>query len=120
MQAMGFTGENPETTVFTQSECLTLYGDDEQLFYFYGNIVRYKDVDVRNLDFKTHDLKIGQSLGILLTKEGDLHWFVDSAWRGMVHLDDYRLNRPLWGFAGVVAQCKQVKAEICTGKTSVH
>lgn len=116
MQAMAFTGASPETTDFPQTECLSLYGNDERLIYFYGNVIRYKDVDIHSLDFKTHDLKVGQSLGILLTKGGDLHWFVDNNWRGSVHLDDYKLDKPLWGVAGVVAQCKMVKAEICTGK----
>ena len=80
----------------------------------------YKGKELCRLDFNTKNLNVGQSLGILLTRERDLHWFVDDKWRGIFHVDDYPLDRPLWGVADVCARCKQVKAETCSGELCNH
>ncbi len=59
---------------------------------------------------------MGDSLGMLLTLEKEVHWFVNDVWRGCVRVEDYPLDTPMWGVVDVCVQCKQVKAEICTGK----
>ena len=58
----------------------------------------------------------GDSLGMLLTLEKEVHWFVNDVWRGSVRVEDYPLDTPMWGVVDVWGRCKQVKAEICTGK----
>ena len=58
----------------------------------------------------------GDSLGMLLTLEKEVHWFVNDMWRGSVRVEDYPLDTPMWGVVDVWGRCKQVKAEICTGK----
>ncbi len=64
-----------------------------------------------------NDFKVGESLGILLTLEKkEVHWFVNDVWRGSARVEDYPLDTPMWGVVDVYALCKQVKAEICTGK----
>ena len=116
-QGVSLTGENPETSGLPQSEYISHYKNDEHLLYIYGNSVWYKGKKLCKLDFNTSDMNVDQSLGILLTRERDLHWFVDDKWRGMVHVDDYPLDRPLWGVTDVFARCKQVKADICSGES---
>ena len=74
------------------------------------------DKDIGELDFSTDNLTEGQSLGILLTKERDLHWFVDGQWRDVFHVNDCPLDEPMWGMVDLYNHCKQVKAEICTGE----
>ncbi len=59
---------------------------------------------------------MGDSLGMLLTLEKEVHWFMNDVWRGCVRVEDYPLDTPMWGVVDVYGQCKQVKAEICTGK----
>ena len=59
---------------------------------------------------------MGDSLGMLLTLEKEVHWFVNDVWRGCVRVEDYPLDTPMWGVVDVYGRCKQVKAEICTGK----
>ena len=68
------------------------------------------------LGFNTDALVVGDSLGMLLTLEKEVHWFVNDVWRGSVRVKDYPLDTPMWGVVDVYALCKQVKAEICTGK----
>ena len=116
-QVIGLTGENPETSELPQLSYLSLYKNDEHLLYFDGKAVKYCGKEHCKLDFSTRKLNVGQSLGILLTRERDLHWFVDDKWRGMVHVDNYPLDRPLWGVAEVWGKCRQVKAEICSGES---
>ena len=53
---------------------------------------------------------------MLLTLEKKVHWFVNDVWRRSVRVKDYPLDTPMWGAVDVCAGCKQVKAEICTGK----
>ena len=114
---MGLTGENPETSELPQSPDISQYENVEHLLYINSNIVWYKGKELCKLDFSTEDLNVGRSIGILLTRERDLHWFVNDKWRGMVHVDDYPLDRPLWGVAEVWGRCKQVKADICSGES---
>ena len=116
-QKVGLTGENPETSGLPQSHYTPDNENDEHLFLINSDSVWYKCKELCKLDFSTSDLNVGQSLGILLTREREFHWFVDNKWRGMVHVDDYPLDRPMWGVADVYARCKQVKADICSGES---
>lgn len=115
---MGFTGKNPETSKIPQSSLISDYKDDKYLLYIDGSKVIYKGKELCALHsgFYTMNLKVGQSLGIILTRERDLHWFVDNKWKGMVHVNDYPLDRPLWGVVDIWAQCKRVNTEIGSGE----
>ena len=115
-QQIGLTGEKPETSKLPQSRCVQ-QDNDEHMLCIRGNLVIYKGKILCNLDGSTENVSDGQSSGILLTRGRDLHCFVDDKWRGMVHVDDYPLDRPLWGVTEVFARCKQVKAEICSGES---
>ena len=42
---------------------------------------------------------------------------MDGQWRGVVHVDDYPPDEPMWGVVDVYGVCKQVKAEIRTGES---
>ena len=82
-----------------------------------GSTIYYNEKQICSLGFSMADLTKGQSVGVLLTKERELHWFVDGKWRGVVHVDGYPLDEPMWGVMDVCAQCKQARAEICTGES---
>ncbi len=68
------------------------------------------------LGFNTDALVVGDSLGMLLTLEKEVHWLVNDVWIRSARVKDYPLDTPMWGVVDVYALCKQVKAEICTGK----
>ena len=79
--------------------------------------VYHNDKTLCKLGFRTEDMTAGQSLGMLLTRQGDLHWFLDDKWRGVAHVDGYPLDKPMWGVADMFGRCDQVTAEILTGKS---
>lgn len=70
----------------------------------------------QQIDFCTYDLKKGQTLGILLTRQRCLHWFVDGMWRGCYQLTGFPLDQSIWGLADVCASCKIASAKILSGK----
>ena len=119
MQLIGLTRENPKISKLLQSKTISDYKNDECLLHIDWVKVMFSSKELCQLDFGTWDLHVGQSLGILLTRERDLHWCVDDKWRGVIHVDDYPLDRPMWGVADVFGRCVQVKAEICSGESLV-
>ena len=61
------------------------------------------------------DLRAGQSVGLLLTKDGDVHLFVDGKRREIVW-SGLPTDQPLWGVVDIWANCVQIKADILCGK----
>ena len=114
-QGIGFTGENPRSSRLRQEECLCWC--DKHLLRLDEHDIFYNEKKLCELDFHTMDLAVGQSVGILLTRGRDLHWFVDDQWRGVVHVNNYPLGEPMWGVVDMYGVCKQVRAEICTGES---
>ncbi len=82
-----------------------------------GTTLHYKDKDLCELGFNTHNIGEGDSLGMVLTLKKEVHWFVNGVWRRSVHVKDYPLDQPMWGVIDMFGPCKQVKAEICSGNT---
>ena len=93
------------------------FPDKDGYVYLDSNKLKYKGESLSSLDFSTYHLKTGQSVGILLTKKRDLHWFVDDEWRGSAQLTGYPLDKEVWGLVDVCARCTCVKAEILSGET---
>ena len=99
-----------------QSDYISCYREDNDLLYVEFSGIFYRGKKICNLGFKTSSLCTGQSLGLVLTSDRNLHWFVDLNWRGVVHVNGFPLDRSLWGIADVCGVCKKVKAEVCNGK----
>ena len=64
-----------------------------------------------NLD----DLHVGQSVGLVVTGDGNLHLFVDGkhwemVWSGLP------TDQPLWGVADLNGKFAKIKADILCGK----
>ena len=57
------------------------------------------------------DLHVGQSVGLLVTGDGDLYLFVDVKHREMVW-SGLPTDQPLWGVADVYGKCAKLKADI--------
>ncbi|XP_064384536.1 probable serine/threonine-protein kinase DDB_G0271682 isoform X2 [Halichondria panicea] len=111
---IGFTGENPEKSTLTQLKFLLWRKEHKHLLYTQISQVYYKNKKLWDLDFTTEDFVVGDSLGMLLTLEKEVHWFVNGKWRGSARMEDYPLDTPMWGVVDLWGRCKQVKAEICT------
>ncbi len=87
----------------------------KHLLYTGTTSLQYKDKKLCDLGLNTEYFEVGDSLGMLLTLEKEVHWFMNDVWRGSVRVEDYPLDTPMWGVVDVNERCKQVKAEICTG-----
>ena len=62
-----------------------------------------------------NNLRVGQSVGLLVTRDGDLHLFVDGKHREMVW-SGLPTDQPLWGLADVNGKCAKIKADMLCGK----
>ena len=62
--------------------------------------------------FDTGSLRVGQSLGCMVNKKGELHCFIDGEDKGVVRRG-VPTNKPLWGFADINAQAKKIKSDYC-------
>ena len=115
---MGFTGSSPHDPSFRLTECefMCWVKNDQPLLYISGVNSVFNSSNLCGLGFDIEDLKKGQSLGILLTKGQDFHWFLDNKHKGFGHVPDYPLDRPMWGVVDLFGRCDQVRAEICTGE----
>ena len=62
------------------------------------------------LIFDTDSLRVGQSLGCMISKKGNLHYFVNGEDKGVARR---RLptDKPLWGFVDINATAKKIKLE---------
>ncbi len=110
-QDIGFTGDDPKS----KCRCSRL-PKTHNLIHTSSRTLHYNDKRLCELGFDTVDFKRGQSLGLLLTRDRECHWFLDDEWRGSVQMRDFPLDQPMWGVVDVYGQCKQVRADICTGK----
>ena len=63
-----------------------------------------------------NDLTPGQTVGLLVTSNGQLHLFLNGR-----HLKEIAtglpVNKPLWGAADVFANCTKIKSEILIGES---
>ena len=58
--------------------------------------------------FDTVDLSVGQTLGCMISKKGNLHYFLDGEDSGVVRRG-LPTNKPLWGFADINATAKKIQ-----------
>ena len=79
-----------------------------------GNAIHHNG-QVKSVTISFDDLHVGQSVGLLVTRDGDLHMFVDGKHREMVW-SGLPTDQPLWGAADVCAKCAKIKADILCGK----
>lgn len=67
------------------------------------------------MDFNLESLKVGQSIGCCVTREGELRYFINGvdqgiAWTGLP------TDRPMWGFADIYGLARKIKSEFLFGE----
>ena len=62
-----------------------------------------------------YDLSRGQSVGLLVTPNGQLHLYLDGQHRKMI-ATGLPVNVPLWGAADIHGPCIKIKSEILSGE----
>ena len=69
------------------------------------------------LKIDLESLKVGQTVGCLVSEEGNLHLIVDGNNLGMVWSQLPAKNqRTLWGFVDVYGTCKKIRSEFSYGR----
>ena len=63
------------------------------------------------------DLTRGQSVGLLVTPNGQLHLFLNGEHRCEI-ATGLPVDTPLWGVAGIRGKCTKIKSEIMSGESS--
>ena len=89
---------------------------DKDMLRTSSTTLQYNGKELCKLGFYTRDILVGQWLGLLLTSEGECHWFLNGKVKGSVPVRDFPLDQPMWGVVELFGVCEQVKAETCTGK----
>ena len=110
-QAIALTTENPENCAILSR----MYSQSERRYWLLRSSKIYHIDQNKAISINTWDLHVGQSVGLLVTRDGDLHLFVDGKHREMVW-SGLPTDQPLWGAAEVYGQCAKIKADILCGK----
>jgi len=69
----------------------------------------------KTVSINLEDLHVGQSVGLLVTRDGDLHLFVDGKHKEIVW-SGLPTDQPLWGAADLCGNCVKIKADILCGE----
>ena len=86
----------------------------KRYWYLIGNEIHHNGQE-KTVGINIRGLHVGQSVGLLVTGDGDLHLFVDGKHREMVW-SGLPTDQPLWGAADVCGQCAKIKVDILCGK----
>ena len=113
-QAIALTTENPENCATTRT-LYDMYTQSKRKFWYLCYSKIYHNDQDKPISINTWDLHVGQSVGLLVTRDGDLHLFVDGKYREMVW-SGLPTDQPLWGAADVYGKCSKIKADILCGK----
>ena len=96
---------------------LSLHGAGPHEWNYYSrtlfhNKQRREFPDLPSLHHLTH----GQTVGLLVTTNGQLHLFLDGLHRGEI-ATGLPVDTPLWGAASVEGTCTKIKSEILSGES---
>ena len=64
------------------------------------------------------DLTLGQTVGLLVTRSGELHLFLNRVHHKMI-ASGLPINTPLWGAVDVYGTCTKIKSETLSGGSVV-
>ena len=67
------------------------------------------------MDFNLESLRVGQTVGCSVNKEGELHYFIDDTDKG-VGWTGLPTDKPMWGFADIYGLARKIKSEFVFGK----
>ena len=83
-------------------------------WYLHGKRISHSGQNTA-ISFGMWSLRAGQSVGLLVTRDGDLHLFVDGKHRKIVW-SGLPTDQPLWGLANVFGNCAKIKTDLLCGK----
>ena len=113
-QHVALTTENPEKrTIF--STLYNMYSQSKKKYWLQQARTVCHSNQENIVSINLEDLHVGQSVGLLVSQDGELHLFVDGKHREMVW-SGLPTDQPLWGAADLFGRCAKIKADILYGK----
>ncbi|CAI8015324.1 Neuralized-like protein 4 [Geodia barretti] len=70
----------------------------------------------RKVDFNLEQLRVGQTIGCVVNKEGQMKYFVDGKEPGYLGWTGLPTDKPLWGFADIYGLARKIKSEFLCGE----
>jgi len=67
------------------------------------------------VDFNLESLRVGQTIGCLVNKTGELRYFVDGKDQG-IGWSGVPIDKPMWGFADIYGLARKIRSEFLCGK----
>ena len=113
-QRVALTTENPEKCTILRL-LSDMYSQSQKRYWCLARKQIRHNGQEKNVSINLLNLHVGQSVGLLVTGDGDLYLFVDVKHREMVW-SGLPTNQPLWGAADVYGDLAKIKADILCGK----
>ena len=111
-QRFGFTLQCPDDRP-VPSGALDLYKSPE--YWILSASTVHHNGQEKRVDFNLESLKVGQSVGCVVNKDGELHYHIDGKDQG-VGWTGLPTDKPLWGFADIYGLARKIKSEFLYGK----
>ena len=109
---MGFTTESPSDKD-VPSGALDLYRSSN--YWILSASTVHSCGQERRVEFNLETLSVGQSIGCMINKEGELRYLVDGVDQG-VGWTGLPTDKPVWGFADIYGLARKIKSEFAFGK----
>ena len=78
----------------------------------------YHNGERREVNFNLENLKVGQSVGCCVTRNGEMRYFIDGVDRGIVWTG-LPTNRLMWGVADIYGLARKIMSEFFFGEYSI-
>ena len=114
-QRFGFTLCCPDD-IPVPSGALDLYRSSD--YWILSASTVHHNGQERKVDFNLEQLRVGQTIGCVVNREGQLRYIVDGKEPGYVGWTDLPTDRPLWGFADIYGLARKIKSEFLCGEYS--
>ena len=95
------------------SGALDLYRSSE--YWILSASTVHSNGQERKVDFNLESIRVGQTIGCSVNKEGELHYFLDGEDRG-VGWTGLPTDKPMWGFADIYGLARKIKSAFIFGE----
>ena len=104
-QSIGMTTQCPDN-IRIRSSALEWIRHSDYWILMSGNVRHYKEK--RKLKVNLKSLREGQTVGCMVSREGELHVYIDGVDNGIVWTG-LPTHKPFWGVADVFARHKKIQ-----------
>ena len=113
IQRFGFTVCCPDS-IPVPSGALDLYRSSD--YWILSASTVHHNGQERKVDFNLEQLRVGQTIGCVVNKEGQMKYFVDGKEPGYLGWTGLPTDKPLWGFADIYGLARKIKSEFLCGE----